>query len=174
MTANNLVIGNILDIDAEAIVNASDKTLTGGGGIDKVIHKAAGNELKMYLAGKKLNEIGDAIISPGFKLKQKYIIHTVGPRCYKMGATPDKVNQLFRCYRQCLELARQNGIKSIAFPCISTGVYHFPKDVAANIAIDAVTNWLKDSEYNIQVYFVCYSKDDAKYYTEVFKKLNTK
>ena len=151
-----IVQGDITTLAVDAIVNAANQVMLGGGGVDGAIHRAAGPEL--YEACLKVPEVrpgvrcptGEARITPGFKLPAKFVIHTVGP-VYRDGfhGEPEK---LAACYRNSLALAAENGCKSIAFPCISTGIYGYPKEEAAKIAVREVKGFLaaknaKDAEW---------------------------
>jgi O-acetyl-ADP-ribose deacetylase (regulator of RNase III) len=157
--------GDITKINTDAIVNAANKTLTGGGGVDGAIHKAAGPEL--LEAAKKLNgcETGDAKITKGFNLPAKYVIHAVGP--YYTNGQRDDDALLESAYNKSLFLAAQHGAKTIAFPNISTGVYKFPKKRAAEIAISTVRNFLKENTELEKVIFVTF--DDENY--QIYKKM---
>ncbi len=141
-----IIKGDITTLAVDAIVNAANQVMLGGGGVDGAIHDAAGEEL--FEACLKVPEVrpgvrcptGEARITPGFKLPAKFVIHTVGP-VYRDGqhGEPDK---LAACYRNSLALAAENGCKSIAFPCISTGIYGYPKEAAAQIAVHEVREFL--------------------------------
>ena len=144
-----IVQGDITTLAVDAIVNAANQVMLGGGGVDGAIHRAAGKEL--FEACLKVPEVrpgvrcptGEARITPGFKLPAKFVIHTVGP-VYRDGqhGEPEK---LAACYRNSLALAAENGCKSIAFPCISTGIYGYPIEDAAKIAVREVENFLTQS-----------------------------
>ena len=146
-----VILGDItkLDKDVEAIVNAANESLLGGGGVDGAIHDAAGPEL--FDECLKLNgcKTGDAKVTKAYRLKQKYIIHTVGP-IYYLNKDPEKA--LRSCYRRSLELADELGVKCIAFPSISTGVYRYPVDEAASIAIDEISKY---QSKNIETVIIC-------------------
>ena len=148
-----IIQGDITTLAVDAIVNAANQVMLGGGGVDGAIHYAAGDEL--YEACLKVPEVrpgvrcptGEARITPGFKLPAKFVIHTVGP-VYRDGqhGEPEK---LAACYRNSLTLAAENGCQSIAFPCISTGIYGYPKEEAAQIAVREVHAFLSNSEPQI-------------------------
>lgn len=145
----------------DAIVNAANNSLLGGGGVDGAIHRAAGPELVEY--NRRLGGCltGEAKISPGFKLPAKYVISTVGP-IWKDG-NHDEDQLLANCYRNSLEMAVENEVKSIAFPSISTGAYHFPLKRAANIALTEVKNFLSKNDAIEKVIFVAF--DDETFIT---------
>lgn len=155
--------GDITKLAVDAIVNAANNSLLGGGGVDGAIHRAAGPELLEY--NRKLGgcETGKAKITPGFRLPAKYIIHTVGP--VWRGGNNDEDKLLTNCYENSLKLAVENNIKTIAFPAISTGVYGFPLERATRIAVETVKIFLKNDSSIEKVIFVCF---DEKTY-EVYK-----
>lgn len=151
--------GDITKLKVDAIVNAANNSLLGGGGVDGAIHRAAGPELLDF--NRKLGgcATGQAKLSPGFKLPAKFIIHTVGP-VWQGGYREENI-LLENCYLNSLKLAIQNKIRIIAFPAISTGVYGFPLESATKIAVNAVNKFLKDDDTIEKVIFVCF--DDKTY-----------
>lgn len=154
----SLFEGDITSLEIDSIVNAANNRLLGGGGVDGAIHKAAGNELKAECATLGGCETGDAKITGGYKLPAKYVIHTVGP----IGEKPDK---LASCYRTSLNLVKENNLRSVAFPCISTGVYGYPNDKAAHVAIEVVRKWLDENSSSVdRVIFCLFLKEDVKIY----------
>ena len=153
--------GDITKLKVDAIVNAANNSLLGGGGVDGAIHRAAGPELIEYNRRLGGCRTGEAKISPGFRLPSKYIIHTVGP-IWKDG-NHDEDEQLADCYRNSLEMAAENEVKSIAFPSISTGAYHFPLERAAKIALREVKHFLEKNDEIDKVIFVAF--DEATYNT---------
>lgn len=156
-----IIKGDITKLEVDAIVNAANTSLLGGGGVDGAIHSSAGSELLEF--NKKLGgcKTGEAKISPGFKLPAKYIIHTVGPVWQDGNNNEDKL--LTNCYLNSLKLAVENKIRSIAFPAISTGVYRFPIERATKIAINTTRNFLQDNNQIKEIIFVCF--DDKTYQT---------
>ncbi len=166
-----IIQGDITKLEVDAIVNAANQEMLGGGGVDGAIHRAAGREL--FDACLKVPEVrpgvrcptGEARITPGFKLPAKFVIHTVGP-VYRDGAhgEPEK---LANCYRNSLALAAENGCRSVAFPCISTGVYGYPIEATAEIAVHEAKACLKT--HDIEVVFCCFSEYDAKIYEQLLK-----
>ena len=157
--------GDITKLKVDAIVNAANTTLLGGGGVDGAIHRAAGKELLDEC--KKLNgcKTGEVKITKGFNLSANYVIHTVGP--VWNGGNHNEDELLSSCYRNSLKLAVENGINSIAFPAISTGVYSFPLERATKIAIDEVTKFLSDNDVIEKVIFVAFDDTTYNCYEEI-------
>lgn len=157
--------GDITKLDCDCIVNAANKSLLGGGGVDGAIHRAAGKKLLEECRTLGGCATGEAKITGGYNLKAKYIIHTVGP-VYSESATDAKL--LACCYRNSLELAKQNGLHSIAFPAISTGVYRYPVDKAAAVAIQTIRQWFDDnSDYDMIVILSCFNDNTYNAYQEL-------
>jgi O-acetyl-ADP-ribose deacetylase (regulator of RNase III) len=157
-----IVEGDITKIRADAIVSAANTTLLGGGGVDGAIHRAAGPELLQECRTLNGCETGDAKITKGYDLPAKHVIHTVGP-VYKDGKSgePEKLKS---AYRRSLEVAVENGIRTIAFPAISCGVYGYPLPEAAHIAYDTVSQFLNDHPEIEKVWLVCFGKDTVEAY----------
>jgi O-acetyl-ADP-ribose deacetylase len=156
-----LVKGDITQLEVDAIVNAANTTLLGGGGVDGAIHQAAGPELLEECKTLGGCTTGQAKITKGYNLPAKFVIHAVGP-VWRGGAKGEQ-QLLASCYSSSLELAAENGIKTIAFPALSCGVYGYPVSVAALIAIKETANFLELNDAVDTVYFVCF--DDAIYET---------
>lgn len=167
-----LVKGDITKIKANAIVNAANTTLLGGGGVDGAIHKAAGVQLLEECRKLGGCKTGEAKITKGYQLPAEYVIHTVGP--VWCGGKNDEQKLLACCYRSCLSLAGEYALKSIAFPSISTGAYRFPIDLAAPLALKTVKESLKENFSTLDVViFVLFSDKDFNVYNNLCKKLLT-
>jgi len=158
----DILVADITTLPVDAIVNAANRALLGGGGVDGAIHRAAGREL--LEACRKIGgcPTGDARITPGFRLVARHVIHTVGP--VWDGGGRGEPGLLRRCYEQSLALAMEHSLRSIAFPSISTGVYRFPIDRAARIAVDAVRDHAASAAPLQLVRFVCFSAPDLAVY----------
>jgi O-acetyl-ADP-ribose deacetylase (regulator of RNase III) len=163
-----LFMGDITSLQVDAIVNAANRTLLGGGGVDGAIHRAAGPEL--LEACRHLNgcDTGSAKITPGFQLPASYVIHTVGPVWRGGNKGEDKL--LKSCYIQSLKLAVKHKLSSIAFPNISTGVYGFPKERAADIAINTVKEFLEKEAPPLEVTFVLFDSENESLYNTLLEK----
>ena len=164
-------IGDITRLEVDAIVNAANSTLLGGGGVDGAIHRAAGPQLLEECRTLHGCKTGEAKITKGYNLKAKHVIHTVGPI---YSGTAEDALLLFSCYINSLELAKENDVHSIAFPAISTGVYGYPKEEAAIISLKAIVGWLdKNEDYGMKVVISCFDKSAYEIYQKVINaKLN--
>ena len=162
-----VVQGDITKLDCDGIVNAANRSLLGGGGVDGAIHRAAGPELLAECRTLHGCRTGEAKITKGYRLRAKYIIHTVGPI---YSGTAEDATQLADCYRNSLNLAKEYDVHSIAFPAISTGVYGYPLDAATQIAVDTVTDWLQSHvDYDMRVIFCCFDARTAQAYQTKMK-----
>jgi O-acetyl-ADP-ribose deacetylase (regulator of RNase III) len=164
MSHLEVVRGDITRLDVDAIVNAANTSLLGGGGVDGAIHRAAGKEL--LRACEKLGgcPTGSAKATPGFNLPAKWVFHAVGP--VWSGGSHGEEELLAGCYRRCMDLAREHQARSIAFPAISTGIYRFPRQRAAEIAVRTVREQLPSSGVE-QVIFCCFDEETARIYEDI-------
>ena len=167
-----LVQGDITTLAVDAIVNAANSALAGGGGVDGAIHRAAG-AAQLHAACRALDgcDTGDAKITPGFGLPAHYIIHTVGPVFH--GGTHGEPALLASCYRRSLEIAEKNGLKTVAFPAISTGVYGYPFEAATEVALQASADFLAKHPAIEHVTFVFYGQDDYQAAAHIFDRLRS-
>ncbi|MBA3828548.1 MAG: O-acetyl-ADP-ribose deacetylase [Taibaiella sp.] len=169
MAQIHLVKEDITRMKVDAIVNAANTSLLGGGGVDGAINRAAGPRLLQECRTLNGCKTGEAKITQGYNLSAKYVIHTVGP--YWNGGKANEAALLQDAYTNSLMLAKENGIRSIAFPNISTGVYHFPKETAAQIAVSAVNRFLSQHPYDVtDVYFVCYDEENYLLYQQLLNR----
>ena len=162
-----IVVGDIIELAVDAIVNAANASLMPGGGVDGAIHRAAGPELARYTAALGGCETGQAKITPGFNLKARHVLLTVGP-IWRGGREGEEV-LLASCYHSCCQLAKQEGIRSLAFPAISTGVYGYPKTAAARVALEALRRHEADFD---RLVCCCFSEQDADLYRKQFHEIN--
>lgn len=163
-----IVQGDITKMAVDAIVNAANSSLLGGGGVDGAIHRAAGPQLLAECRGHGGCPTGEARITRGYDLPAKYVIHTVGPVWH--GGDRGEEELLASCYRNSLRLAAEYGIETIAFPSISTGVYRFPIDRACRIALHEVRAFLVKASSLRKVFFVCFSESDARIYRQALQE----
>lgn len=167
-----LIQGDITKLEVDAIVNAANTSLLGGGGVDGAIHRAGGSEIleecKAIRARQGGCAIGEAVITNAGKLPSKKVIHTVGP--VWNGGEKDEKKLLSNAYQNSLKLALENELKTIAFPNISTGIYKFPKHLAARIAIKEVESFLAENEEIEAVIFVCFDEENYNIYEGLLNK----
>ena len=172
-TMIKVIQGDITQIAVDAVVNAANTSLLGGGGVDGAIHRKGGKEIldECILIRNRQGgcNVGNAVITSAGKLPSKYVIHTVGP--VWNGDKTEKEKLLKNCYISCLELAIENKIKTIAFPNISTGIYHFPKDKAAIIATNTILNF-KSNDIIEKILFVCFDEENFNIYNNILNNKN--
>jgi O-acetyl-ADP-ribose deacetylase len=165
-----IIVADITTLDVDAIVNAANSSLLGGGGVDGAIHRAAGPELVAECRMLHGAKTGDAKITRGYRLKARHVIHAVGP--VWNGGKGHEDDLLASCYRRSLALAAQHHLRSIAFPAISTGIYRFPADRAARIAVGTVVSQLAQApDGPARVIFCCFSQESAEHHQAAFADL---
>jgi O-acetyl-ADP-ribose deacetylase (regulator of RNase III) len=166
-----LIQGDITKLQVDAIVNAANSSLMGGGGVDGAIHRAGGPQIlaecREIVARQGRCATGQAVITSGGNLPAKFVVHTVGPVWH--GGNNNEPKLLQNAYLNSLKLAAENGVQILAFPNISTGVYGYPKEKAATIAIETVKKYLADDTRISQVYFVCFDSENYNLYCELLK-----
>lgn len=170
MNSIQIIKGDITKIHCDAIVNAANTSLLGGGGVDGAIHRNGGKEIledcKKIIAKQGGCKVGEAVITTAGNLPSKFVIHTVGP--VWNGGANNETEKLTNCYINSLKLAEKNNCKTIAFPNISTGIYKFPKELAAQIAIKTIQNYLSKNPFE-EIIFVCFDEENYDIYTEFLK-----
>jgi O-acetyl-ADP-ribose deacetylase len=160
-----IILGDITKLEVDAIVNAANTSLLGGGGVDGAIHKAAGSELVhqcRLLGGCK---VGDAKLTKGYNLPARFIIHTVGP--VWRGGNNGEPELLAECYRKCMQIAAQREFESLAFPCISTGIYKYPKALAGEIAVKICSEYIQKNGSSQRVIFCCFDRENYEIYERI-------
>jgi O-acetyl-ADP-ribose deacetylase len=166
--ALEVVVADIATLDVDAIVNAANASLGGGGGVDGAIHRAAGPDLAVAARAFAPCRTGDAVITPAFRLPARHVIHTVGPVWF--GGRHGEPELLARCYTRSMELAGRAGLRSIAFPAISTGVFGYPRESAADVAVGAVRAAVGGWPSIERVVFCCFDADAAEIYRRLMNR----
>lgn len=162
MIPRRAVLADITTLAVDAIVNAANSSLLGGGGVDGAIHRAAGPQLLAECRSLGGCPTGEARLTGGYRLPARHVIHTVGP--VWQGGRAGEAELLAACYRNALQLAHRHGLMSLAFPAISTGIYGYPQDAAARIAVDTVTTWQAAAPHPGEVIFCCFRPADLRIY----------
>ena len=165
----SILVGDITKSDAEAIVNAANRTLLGGSGVDGAIHRSAGPDLLAECRTLGGCETGQAKLTKGYNLPASYVLHTPGP--IWRGGNAGEAAALASCYRSCLSLAEEHGIETVDFPSISTGVYGYPMAQAASVALKAIMDFLRDHDLPRRVRMVCHTEAAAEVYRQTYNML---
>lgn len=160
----DILVGRIEELGVDAVVNAANRELAPGSGVDGALRVAAGPELTKLTARLGPIKPGEAVITPGFQLPAKFIIHTAAPRWTDPGPEGEKVAGLAKCYLSSMKMAASRKFRSIAFPCLGTGIYGWPRGFACGIAIAACEQALQDAPSLERIVFCCFSEDDAQIY----------
>ena len=163
------VLSDITTLKIDAIVNAANRMLLGGGGVDGAIHRAAGPDFLAECKTLGGCAVGEAKLTKAYRLPSKYVIHTVGPVWH--GGKQGNAGLLRKCYESSLELAQKHGCQSIAFPCISTGVYGFPVEKAAQVGVRACGEYMQSHGYRCEITFCCFSREDLEIYRRILKEI---
>ena len=166
MNRFSILVGDITQSDAEAIVNAANESLLGGGGVDGAIHRAAGPELLEECRALGGCPTGEARLTKGYRLKARYVLHTPGP-VWRNGQSGE-AEKLASCYRSCLALAEEHGIASVDFPCISTGIFGYPAAQAATVALRVIMDFLHEHDTPHRVRIVCHTEEAAKIWRQTY------
>lgn len=159
------ILADITTLELDAIVNAANSRLLGGGGVDGAIHHAAGPDLLSECETLGGCRAGNSKITKGYRLPAKFVIHTVGPIWH--GGKNKEEEKLASCYQTAIQLCLDHQLRSVAFPCISTGVYRFPKDRAAEIAVHTCSEFSRDNDNSPEITFCCFAKDDHQIYQQL-------
>jgi O-acetyl-ADP-ribose deacetylase len=167
-----VILGNITQLKVDAIVNAANTSLLGGGGVDGAIHKAAGPELLDECRSLRGCKTGDAKLTKGYRLPARFIIHTVGP--VWQGGDCGEPELLAQCYRKCMQIAIKQKFESIAFPCISTGIYKYPKDLAGEIAVKICYEQMQKKGAPQNITFCCFDWENHEVYEKIVGVLRQK
>ncbi len=170
MSMIELFQGDITTLSVDAIVNAANKSLLGGGGVDGAIHRAAGKELLEECRNLHGCDTGEAKLTKAYRLPSRYVIHTVGP--VWQGGGKNEASLLRSCYLSSLAIAEHENFETIAFPNISTGVYGYPREQAASVALTAVREFMETARYVKKVIFVCYDRENAAIYKRLLSAGN--